>query len=166
VARSWDAPVRAQQAGRSTPHPEHRSSYRGRSLEVAGVEKPQPEIVFEHTVDRLPVDACSLHTHQRHLERSQPIPEQQKSLWVVVANSLISWRGPSPSPVAILTHAVTDALCTSSPAHRSTSLSKSSPFAQRASSAAKRSLFCRESGVRALIKATIRGTPEAPASHR
>jgi hypothetical protein len=37
AARSWDAPARAQQAGRSTPRPEHRSSYRGRSLEVAGV---------------------------------------------------------------------------------------------------------------------------------
>ena len=47
-------------------------------LEVAGVEKPQLEIVFEHVVDGLPVDACSLHTHQRHLEGSQPVPKQQE----------------------------------------------------------------------------------------
>jgi hypothetical protein len=45
---------------------------------VAGVEKPQLEVVLQHIVDRLPVDACGLHTHQRHLEGSQPIPEQQK----------------------------------------------------------------------------------------
>jgi hypothetical protein len=68
-----------------------------------------------------------------------------------------SWRGPSPSPAATLPHAVTDALCASRPAHRSTSLSKSSPFAQRTSSITGRSLFRRESGVRALVRATVRG---------
>jgi hypothetical protein len=38
----------------------------GHVLEVSGVEKPQLEVVFEHVVDRLPVDArpegvCMIH---------------------------------------------------------------------------------------------------------
>src|SRR5215204_3587484 len=53
-----------------------------------------------------------------------------KSPRVVAENFLISWRGSPPSP-GVLTHAVTDALCTSSPAHRSTILFNRSPFSRR-----------------------------------
>src|SRR5829696_8859965 len=53
-----------------------------------------------------------------------------KSPRVVAENFLISWRGSPPSP-GVLTHAVIDALCTSSPAHRSTILFNPSPFPRR-----------------------------------
>jgi hypothetical protein len=80
-----------------------------------------------------------------------------KSPRVVVANSRVSWWRPSLS-LEIFTHAVTELLCTSSPAHLSIILSTSLPsVAWRAPIVAKRSLFSRESGVRAR-KATIRGT--------
>jgi hypothetical protein len=45
---------------------------------VAGVEKPQLEVVLQQVVDRLPVDPCCFHAHQPHLKGSQPVPKQQE----------------------------------------------------------------------------------------
>src|SRR5215212_1541456 len=92
-------------------------------LEVAGIEKPQLEVVLQHVVDGLPVDPGGFHAHQRHLKGSQPTSEQQQPSRVVVANSRISWCRASFSSWEILTPAVTELLCTSSPAHRSMILS-------------------------------------------
>jgi hypothetical protein len=47
-------------------------------LEMPGVKKPQLEVIFEHVVDRLPVDACGLHAHQRNCKRGEPVPQVQK----------------------------------------------------------------------------------------
>src|SRR5215207_7637825 len=84
----------------------------GHVLEVPGVQKPALEVIFEQVVDGLPVDSCSLHAHQCNSERGEPIPQLQKPR-VVAENSLISWWSPPASP-GVLTHAVIDALCTSS----------------------------------------------------
>src|SRR5215203_5955244 len=85
---------------------------------------------------------------------------------VVVANSRISWWRASFSS-GILTHAVTELLCTSSIrriARRS--FPHLSPFGRVPCShlVARRSLFSKESGVRALARQQF-GVPEAPASH-
>src|SRR5215207_8207864 len=83
-----------------------------------------------------------------------------KSPRVVAENFLISWRGSPPSP-GVLTHAVIEDLCTSSPAaHRSTILFNPSPFSWR--DTLRRLLGAtssRESLVFVLLyKATVRGT--------
>jgi hypothetical protein len=93
---------------------------------VPGVEQSALKVVLEHVVERLPIHACWFHPHQFDLEGGQPVPKLQQSPWVVVLNLRISWWGSSSLflAVAILTHAVMEALCTSSPAHLWTILFK------------------------------------------
>jgi hypothetical protein len=74
-------------------------------------------LVVEHVVERLPIHARWFHPDQFDLEGGQPVPKLQQSPWVVVLNLRISWWGSSSLflAVAILTHAVKEALCGTTP---------------------------------------------------
>ena len=96
----------------------------GRVLEVLGVHQPALDVVFQQVVDRLPEHPGRLHPHHLDLVAGQPVPQQHQP----------GGGGPKtygsrcaarPPPSGIRTHALTEALCTSSPAQRSMNLSTS-----------------------------------------
>src|SRR5215204_2677824 len=135
----------------------------GDILEVPGVQKPTLEVVLQQVVDRLPIDTGGLHAYQLDLEGGQPVSKLEQSL-----------GGGSELPDLLVRRATT----LSGDLHargdrRLVHVEPTAPFdysihlslslRPETSSAAGRSLFRRESGVRALRQQF--GVPEAPASH-
>jgi hypothetical protein len=137
----------------------------GDVLEVPGVEKPQLEVVLQQVVDRLPVDPGGFHAHQPHLKGSQPVPKQQEpssggsELPDLLVKALALVGDPHTRGDRGLVH-VEPGASLDDPFHISLP-----SVACRAPIVAKRNLFSRESGVRALIVRQQFGVPEAPASH-
>src|SRR5215207_1577416 len=83
---------------------------------------------------------------------------------VVAANSSVFWRTLPPS-AAILTQAVTEDLCTSSPQQRSVTLSISLPSAGDSYCVAEGSLITKSLVCVLSMRRRQLGVPEAPTSH-
>jgi hypothetical protein len=95
----------------------------GHVLEVLGVQQPALEVVFQQVetgFQHTPVDSIPT-TWTWWLASQSPSSTNPA---VVVRNVRISLRRP-PWPSGTPTHALTEALCTSSPAQRSMNLSTS-----------------------------------------
>jgi hypothetical protein len=93
---------------------------------VLRVQEPAIELVLTHVLDRPPVDAGRLHPHQRDPEAAQPVEQdQQPPSRRREAARLLPALAASPDT---RTQAVTESVCTSSPAQRSISRSISFPL--------------------------------------
>jgi hypothetical protein len=97
----------------------------GDVVHVGRVEQPALHLVLEQVPDRLPVAPGRLHPDWGHPVAGQPLGQHIRPAVVVVNRRVSAWRPPWPSGTR--THAVTEPLCTSRPAQRSTSVSISSP---------------------------------------
>jgi hypothetical protein len=95
-------------------------------VQVGCVEQPAAHLVLEQVAERLPVAPGRLHPDWGHPVAGQPLGQHIRPAVVVVVNRRVSaWRPPWPSGTR--TQAVTEPLCTSRPAQRSTSVSISPP---------------------------------------
>jgi hypothetical protein len=101
----------------------HVSLAPGHVLEVLGVQQPALHVVLQQVVDRLPEHPGGLHPTTWIWWLASQSPSSTNPA-VVVRNVRVSLCRP-PWPSGIRTHALTEALCTSSPAQRSMNLSTS-----------------------------------------
>jgi hypothetical protein len=94
-------------------------------VQVGRVQQPALDLALQQLPARLPVAPGRLHPHPGHPKAGQPLGQQHQPGGGRGEPAGVAWRPPWPSGTR--THAVTESLCTSSPAHRSTSVSISSP---------------------------------------
>jgi hypothetical protein len=122
-------------------------------VHMGRVEQPALHPVLEQVPDRLPVAPGRLHPHPGHPVAGQPLGQHIRST-VVVANggSRRSAHHGRRAPA----HTVTEPLCTSKPAQRSTSVSTSSPPPGTPTSGRhRRSLY--QGNLSLVLAATVRG---------